>query len=167
MLQTPDPRREATTLDAPDVWQEITRVARAALRETSAGDSVTPPLRGRIGTSDGLDGWEVRAQPLLQAVHGQPVVVVALERVRTSTDSAEIDELRDRFGLSPRQAEVATLLARRFTDKEIAQRLGISRHTARRHAELVMIRLRVHSRAEIGDLLGVSETYSRVAGFES
>lgn len=155
MLQSADPRRDVT-LDEPEVWQAITRVARAALRDGAAGDGGTEPLRGRIGTSDGLDGWEVRAQPLLQAVHGQPVVIVAIERVPASLDSveyAEIDELRDRFGLSPRQAEVATLLARRFTDKEIAQRLGISRHTARRHAELVMIRLRVHSRAEVGDLL--------------
>jgi DNA-binding CsgD family transcriptional regulator len=153
MQQTADLPRDATTLDEPFVWQEITRVARAALRESAGTESGATAVRGRIGTDDSLDGWEVRAQPLLQAVSGQPVVVVAIERVRAATPSAEIDELRDRYSLSPRQAEVAAMLARRLTDKEIAQRLGISRHTARRHVELVMIRLRVHSRAEIGDLL--------------
>ena len=65
MLQSPDPRRDVT-LDEPEVWQAITRVARAALRDTATGDGGTAPLRGRIDSGDGLDGWEVRAQPLLQ-----------------------------------------------------------------------------------------------------
>jgi DNA-binding CsgD family transcriptional regulator len=153
MFQTPDPRRDdPTALDQPMVWQEITRVARAALREAAEADAATPSLRSRVRTT-ALDGetWAVRAQPLLQAAHGQPVVVVAIERVSPRT---EADEVRDRFDLSPRQAEVALLLARRFSDKEIAARLGISRHTARRHVELVMLRLRVHSRAEVGAVLG-------------
>lgn len=150
MFQSPDPRREPTSLDEPAVWQEITRIARAALRQSAAADA---PVSARVHANV-LDGetWNVRAQPLLQAAHGQPVLVVAVERV--SAVGAEIDEVRRRFDLSPRQAEVATLLARRYSDKEIAARLGISRHTARRHVELVMMRLRVHSRAEVGSVLG-------------
>ena len=153
MFQTPDPRREPTSLDEPIVWQEITRVARAALRQAADGGDTPAPLNARV-QADALDGetWNVRAQPLLQAAHGQPVVVVAIERV--SGARSEIDEVRHRFDLSPRQAEVATLLARRYSDKEIAARLGISRHTARRHVELVMMRLRVHSRAEVGSVIG-------------
>ena len=165
MFPTPDPRREATSLDEPIVWLEITRLARAALRDAAETDEVGLPMRGRLPDASG-HGWDIRAQPLLQAVHGQPVVVVAIERVRSaSATTSEADEVRERFGLSPRQAEVAVLLAQRLTDKEIAARLGISRHTARRHAELVMIRLRVHSRAEVGEVLG-GVPLARVAGLD-
>ena len=163
MFQTPDPQRESTGLDEPIVWQEITRVARAALRQNLASGVVEPPVRTRLHPTvfDG-ETWNVRAQPLLQAASGQPVVVVAIERV--SGGCSEIDRIRDRFDLSPRQAEVATLLARRFTDKEIAARLGVSRHTARRHVELVMLRLRVHSRAEVGQAIGILHDDRMAAG---
>ena len=154
MQQSPDPRRD-TILDEPAVWQEITRVARAALRDAPADDDQPLPVRTRVRSeSADAQAWEVRAQPLLQGSHGLPVVVVAIERaVPAAERNPEVESIRERFGISPRQAEVAALLARRLTDKEIAARLGVSRHTARRHVELVMIRLRVHSRAEVGDLL--------------
>ena len=166
MQPSADPRRD-TILDEPGVWHEVTRVARAALRDASAGDPALP-VRARVRAASGESfTWEVRAQPLLQGSHGQPVVVVALERAPEADDGTDlVDDIRERFGLSPRQAEVARLLARRLTDKEIATRLGISRHTARRHAELVMIRLRVHSRAEVGDLFAGGEQLARVVGFD-
>jgi len=44
-------------------------------------------------------------------------------------------ELRERYGLSPREAEVALLLARGRSSREISQLLAISPHTARHHAE--------------------------------
>ena len=176
MIFDPNPGREirtTTTLDDNDVWREITRVARAALREGGERD-VTASLASRLRAAlpDG-ETWDIRTQPLLHAGDDRPVVVVAIERVVTAAAPAgdapaaapaptprapaaadtRVDEIRNRFGLSQRQAEVAALLARRLTDKEIASRLGVSRHTARRHVELTMIRLRVHSRAQVGDLL--------------
>ena len=152
MVRTAEFQSTPSSLDEQLVWQEVTRIARAALRDATP-DTDTPParLRGRVraATLSG-DTWDVRAQSLLQAAHGSPVIVVAVERV---PGAVSVDDVRDRFGLSPRQAEVAILLADRLSDKEIATRLGISRNTARRHVELVMIRLRVHSRREIAELL--------------
>lgn len=63
------------------------------------------------------------------------------------------DTVRDHFGLTRRQAEVALLLARRTTSPEIAEVLCISEHTVRSHVEAVMGRLAVHDRREIGPLL--------------
>lgn len=57
------------------------------------------------------------------------------------------------FGLTPRQAEVAALMARRLSHGEIAQRLGISPHTARRHEEAVRRRLGVRSRNQVASRL--------------
>ncbi|HUF12667.1 MAG TPA: helix-turn-helix transcriptional regulator [Longimicrobiales bacterium] len=155
MVRTAEVHSTTSSLDEQLVWQEITRIARAALREATP-DTDAPParLRGRVrGPSHSGDAWDVRAQSLLQAAHGHPVVVVAVERL---PGIASVDDVRNRFGLSPRQAEVAVLLADRLSDKEIAIRLSISRHTARRHVELVMIRLRVHSRMEVAEVLAQS-----------
>ncbi|NIP61103.1 MAG: hypothetical protein GWM92_21835 [Gemmatimonadetes bacterium] len=57
--------------------------------------------------------------------------------------------LRERFDLTPRQAEVALLLARRRTNAEIAEALGISPHTARRHTEKVLLKLGISSRRKV------------------
>jgi len=56
------------------------------------------------------------------------------------------DELRDRFGLTPRETEVALLLARRLSNKEIAEALYISPNTARHHTEHIFDKLHVSDR---------------------
>ena len=50
------------------------------------------------------------------------------------------------YGLTPREREVAALLASGSSTIEIAGALGISVHTARRHAEHLLGKLGVHSR---------------------
>ncbi len=49
-------------------------------------------------------------------------------------------------GLTRREMEVALLLQSRATSPEIASTLGISTHTARRHVESVLRKLRINSR---------------------
>lgn len=61
--------------------------------------------------------------------------------------------LEDRFGLTPREAEVAALLAEGRSNGEVARRLGISPHTARHHTQRVLGKLGAHSRAEAGAIL--------------
>lgn len=62
-------------------------------------------------------------------------------------------EIRDKYDLTPTQAQVAALIACRRTNAEIADILGISPNTARRHTEAVMYKLRVHSRLLIEEVL--------------
>jgi DNA-binding CsgD family transcriptional regulator len=59
------------------------------------------------------------------------------------------EDLRRRFRLTDREAEVALLLAQRHTSKEIACVLGVSWHTARRHTERVLGKLGVNSRRQV------------------
>ena len=51
--------------------------------------------------------------------------------------------------LTPRQHEVATLIARGLTNGQIAERLVVSPHTVERHVENILDRLRLSSRVEI------------------
>lgn len=60
-------------------------------------------------------------------------------------------------GLSRRQTEVARLVARGLATKEIAERLGISAHTARHHVERIFSRLRVRSRISLAAVVGSHE----------
>ncbi|HEY0303704.1 MAG TPA: LuxR C-terminal-related transcriptional regulator [Longimicrobiales bacterium] len=57
-----------------------------------------------------------------------------------------ITSLRRKYRLTPTQARVATLLADRLTNAEIALELHVRPSTARRHTEAVLLRLGVSSR---------------------
>ena len=59
----------------------------------------------------------------------------------------------DACGLTLRQAEVALLIAEGRTNPEIAEQLGISRFTARNHAEQILARLKVESRWQVARAL--------------
>ena len=50
--------------------------------------------------------------------------------------------------LTPRELEVLQLMARGFTNRQIARRLEISEHTVKFHAGAVLGKLNAHSRAE-------------------
>jgi DNA-binding CsgD family transcriptional regulator len=54
------------------------------------------------------------------------------------------------FGLTPRETEVALLLAAGSPNAAISKALNISEHTARHHTRRVLVKLGVHSRARAG-----------------
>jgi DNA-binding response OmpR family regulator len=56
-------------------------------------------------------------------------------------------------GLTLRQAEVAILIAQGRSNPEIARQLGISRYTARNHAEQIIARLKLESRWQVARAL--------------
>lgn len=58
--------------------------------------------------------------------------------------------LRRRFRLTPREAELARLLVRGLTNAEIAERMGISGHTAHHYTERVLLKLDVSNRTQVG-----------------
>jgi DNA-binding NarL/FixJ family response regulator len=62
-------------------------------------------------------------------------------------------ELVARFHLTSRECEVARLLADGQSNAEIADTLGVTRHTARRHTEAVLRKLVVPSRSAVGPVL--------------
>jgi DNA-binding NarL/FixJ family response regulator len=54
------------------------------------------------------------------------------------------------YGLTPREMQVAMLLAEGRSNEDVASALEISPHTARHHTQHVLAKLGVHSRAQAG-----------------
>jgi DNA-binding CsgD family transcriptional regulator len=79
----------------------------------------------------------------------RPIMVVVVERHGLPGDN----DLRRRFRLTPRESEVARLLADRLSNEEIARRLGISVNTARSHCERVLQKLGIHTRNRVRNAL--------------
>jgi DNA-binding CsgD family transcriptional regulator len=89
----------------------------------------------------------VRLRPIVLDGEDEPTwVALAVERRAARRLTAE--NVQHRFGLSPRQAEVALLLAQGQTTAEIARTLNLTTHTVRHHAEQVLRRLNVRSRQQ-------------------
>ena len=102
-------------------------------------------LREKI---DAAVGGPVHVDTAVVIDEGPPrsqIVVVVVQRLRWPSD----DELRRLFRLTPRESEVARLLADRFSDEEIAGHLDIRLNTARCHSHRVLGKLGVHSRNDV------------------
>ena len=84
-----------------------------------------------------------------------PMALVVLER--TTPGRRSLEAFRARFHLTPRELAVSRLLAEGRSNEEVARRLGVSIHTARRHVEHVLGKLGVHSRAAVGAKLRETE----------
>ncbi len=68
--------------------------------------------------------------------------MIAVERPALERPAMpEPERLQHRYGLTRREAEVALLLAEGLSNRQIAARLFVSPHTARRHTEKVLDKL--------------------------
>lgn len=109
----------------------------------SSTELATPTNRYRLAAS------------LMEGGYAQTPLTVLVVVRPAAPPLPDASELRERYGLTPRQAEVATLLIRGCSNREIADRLTISPHTARHHAQRVLEKTRLHSRKALAlHLLG-------------
>jgi DNA-binding CsgD family transcriptional regulator len=81
------------------------------------------------------------------------LLIVILER--KSNDTAKIDGISERFGLTAREKETVEYLLQGLTSKEIAQRMQISPNTVKAFLRLVMVKMDVSTRSGIiGRIVG-------------
>jgi DNA-binding CsgD family transcriptional regulator len=108
----------------------------------------------------------IRGQCRITPAAGSPIVVEVTGKVDWSTGTIQLsglthhplaeaagDVLVAHPALTPREMEVARLLARGESNARVAELLAISPHTARRHTENVMFKLGARSRAQVGAIL--------------
>ncbi|MDP9176636.1 MAG: helix-turn-helix transcriptional regulator [Gemmatimonadota bacterium] len=99
------------------------------------------------------DDWS-RERDRIQVVRYFGAATQPMTKRRPAADLADAPKSRPGTStLTPREKEVARLLARRRTSKEIAKALGISHATARRHTEKVLAKLGLRSRNEVEECL--------------
>jgi DNA-binding CsgD family transcriptional regulator len=105
-----------------------------------------------------VNAWEAPAH-LADRIAAPTIVAVRVvrhgEAEGTDEDAQKVIHhlLRTRFRLTRTQSEIALLLGRRYTNREIAGMLGISVHTVRKHVEGVLLRLELPSRLDVRRLL--------------
>ena len=77
--------------------------------------------------------------------------MVMLRREKVGAEAPQLCEkaLAGRFGLTGQESRVAMMLVDQMSNREIADRLGVSVHTARHHTERVLAKLQVHSRHDV------------------
>lgn len=134
---------ESVFPDEERIWREVQRAARFLTFDTGGDWANTRIYRFTTGT----DEWRACAVRLREAADASGVVVVVIQRDEPRLPS--VDELRRRFGLTAREAEVALMLAERKSNKEIARELLVTEHTARRHTERVLQKLGINSRTDV------------------
>ncbi len=117
---------------------------------SDAGDVVRPTRT--LTTERGT--YVLQATLIGEALLGpdRPLVLI---RVDPPAVAARLTptSLRARFGLSPREAQVALLLADGASNARIAETLGVTVHTARRHTEHVREKLGAENRAAVARII--------------
>ena len=114
----------------------------------------------------GVSGYLLKSTPAsslgltLQAVmRGEPVVDHSLVKTLIAAVTRQAPRRRlttdgDRPALTPREQQVAVLLGSGSSTREIADALGVSAVTARRHISSLMKKLQVASREAARELIG-------------
>jgi DNA-binding response OmpR family regulator len=117
-----------------------------------ADDYVTKPFR----TLELMARVDVMARRVVReraAASGQPAPAAPVPYAEPDASLLTPQQAMNACGLTLRQAEVALLIAEGCSNPEIAGRLGISRFTARNHAEQIFARLQVESRWQVARAL--------------
>ena len=124
-----------------------------------ADDYVTKPFR-TVELMARVDAMRRRVIRERSSASTQPVQAAPVAAPDVSMLTP--DQIMSACKLTLRQAEVALLIAGGLTNPEIAERLDISRFTARNHAEAILARLKVESRWQVARAL--SDVVARVEG---
>lgn len=139
------PQDEELIFAASSIINEITSptyTGEAVVREVRT-ENGSYTLRGsRISRTDGL----------------HPVVLVYTESKDVPVIASPKQRLRERFGLTRKESEVALLLAAEKSNEQIADALFISRHTARHHTQSILAKLGVQSRRDVAEVMSKAES---------
>jgi DNA-binding CsgD family transcriptional regulator len=134
---------------APWLWEDVAEVAEAVMASASAPDGF---VRREMPLGDGRAN--VYAGIARRDGTAPDTIVVVISPVPDTPAPPARGELARRFGLTPREAQVALLLAARRSNKEIARHLAIAQKTAARHTESILAKLNTSSRRDVARVLG-------------
>ena len=130
-----------------DVTAALPRIEAPTLVLHRVGDRAAPIDQGRAVAElvPGAEFVELAGRSHLPAIGDAESVItqvrrfLGLPRLRSSAP----------IGLTPRQTEVAALVAEGLTNRQLAERLGITERSAESHVERIRMRLGFRSRAQV------------------
>ena len=124
----------------------IEHVTRTVAATAHAGGNENPSVS--LVTQSGE--WCVRGSSLpWREDRGAASSRILVSLARQARAPIRTAEMRERYQLTQREAEVLELLRRRRSNAEIAEMLHISAHTARHHTANILQKLGVHSRNDV------------------
>jgi DNA-binding CsgD family transcriptional regulator len=122
------------------------------LRRGVAADAASALAASRM-VRTGSGSYALRATLAGRDLLGpRPGILVIVEPQREAQPLSD-QALHQRFGLTAREVDVARLLARGLSNREVADQLAIRPYTARNHVERVLQKLAVPNRARVAALL--------------
>lgn len=140
-------RESARVLSAADALREGLG-APLARSDRQEYDRTLKSLKAALSSGDFNEEWR-----LGRTLDADAAVQMALEAARTAPAVAGAPEGRqiekERQRLTSREREVASLVARGLSNRDIAAKLGLAERTAISHVEHIMNKLGLHSRAQI------------------
>jgi DNA-binding NarL/FixJ family response regulator len=116
-----------------------------ALLEAGAAGYVTAeqPLPDLVAAIEAAAQGVLRCPPRLSAALARRMAALAAGRLRETNGN----------GLTPRQHEIATLIAEGLSNKQIARRLSIEHATVKNHVHSILVKLGVSRRDQVGTRL--------------
>ncbi|MEV5355626.1 LuxR C-terminal-related transcriptional regulator [Streptomyces sp. NPDC052693] len=149
-----------------ETWRRAARALGAAAGIRAATGCVAPaPVRMEVDAVTALTrvrlGEEEAAELAAEGRQSPPKTAVAA--VLTPAESAEPDRAPDGAPnpLTPREREVAELVANGLTNREIARRLGIAEWTAVNHVRKIMRKLACTSRVQVASWMSKQDSARR------
>lgn len=134
--------------DAAFVFGELRRMVQSLIAQGPVTRPAPPPMypdtHRLIKTNHGT--YRVRGTVLEDSVFHPEEAVLIIASAATAPPLPTVPVLRERYGLTRREAEVALLLAEGLSNTALAARLFISPHTARHHTQQVLEKLSLSSR---------------------
>lgn len=132
---------------------EVTRMAVALhplgfSRPGSLGEGALQPGTRRVSTKKA--SYDLSSTLLPPGIFGPDTSLMITITREGVAELPDPNTLRERYGLTEREAEVALLVAEGHSNAEIAERLFVSPHTVRRHTTNVFDKVDVRSRKALG-----------------
>ncbi len=130
-----DPESELIADNATDLAGVVSR--------TKSSGPFVPAIR-TVATTTGR--YELKASLLPPGLINADATVLVMVSRSVAAGLPSADVLRERYGITRRESEIALLLAQGLSNDQIADTLFVSPHTARRHTANLFEKLGVHTR---------------------
>ena len=140
----------AADVEGATVERAVARLGRAGTPQARRSDG---PLAATDTVQTAQGRYALRRTELPPGLFGADPAVLVTVAVSRAPAPPSAEAVRERTGLTAREAEVALLLAQGLTNAEVADRLFIAPATARRHTESVLGKLGLTSRAAVASAL--------------